>query len=254
MKVKILSVEGIGAGETELPGMFSCQYKPWLVNRAIVAESTQKLQPQGHYVLAGMQTTAVYVGKMHAWRSGRHVGRAIRPREKLAEGAQGKVRRIPSAVTGKRAIPHLIEKRITEKMNKTEYISAIHCAISKTFNNMREPAVLSNDIESIRKTGKVSALLKDLHIANLERQKVLKSKSSRPSSRKRYRHSVTIVVKDDKGIVKAARNIPGVNVCTVDEITVGRLMPGGTTKSISIWSENAVNESSSIEEKIRARR
>ena len=81
----------------------------------MLAEASQKLQPQGHYVLAGMQTTATYYGAMNSYRTGRHVGRAIRPREKLGGGIQGKVRRIPSSTKGKRAHPHMIEKIIKEQ-------------------------------------------------------------------------------------------------------------------------------------------
>ncbi len=247
----LVSAEGKKIREMDISEIFNYTYKPWIINRAIVAENTWNLQPQGHYVLAGMQTTAAYVGRMHAWRSGRHMGRAIRPREKLAKGASGKVRRIPSAVTGKRAFPHLIEKRIKEKINKKEYMSALYGAISKTFKNVSEPLILENTIESIKSTKKVNSLLKELKIIKTKRNKPsLNKKTKRSTKLKKYKHIVTIVVKDDNGIIKAARNIPGINVCVIDRLTVGTLMPGGYPECISIWSENAIKNISEIKLKI----
>ncbi len=250
MALKVLSKECKEQKEIAEPMKLSYPYKPWLINRAVVAENTWKLQPQGHYLLAGMQTTAVYVGKMHAWRTGRHVGRAIRPREKLAEGALGKVRRIPSATTGKRASPHLVEKRQKERINKTEYINALYSAISKTFSNRK--IVMEDALESVGKTKEVNKILAQLGVWK-EPSKHIRKGVRRHSQIKRYSHVLTIVVKEDKGITKAARNIPGVEICTVDSLSVGRLMPGGSAKSVAIWTESALKEIDSIGNKTNIR-
>lgn len=247
----IISIEGKRIQETSIPDIFNYEYKQWVINRAIIAENTWNLQPQGHYLLAGMQTTAAYIGRYGTWRTGRHVGRAINPREKLASGAQGKVRRVPSAVTGKRATPHLIEKRIKEKINKKEYTIALYGAMAKTFKNLPEPIILENKTESIKNTKEVNKLLKEIKIITNKKSKSLNKKTKRSATQKKYKHVVTIVVKNDKGIVKAARNIPGVNVCVLDKITVGKLMPGGNSKCISIWSEDAAKDANTIKLKIK---
>jgi len=151
----ILSLDGRSKGKLALPGIFNEEVRPELVMRAVIAENTRKLQPQGHYQLAGMQTTAAYYGKMSSYRSGRHMGVAIRPREKLAHGAQGKVRIIPSARTGKRAHPHMVEKHLIEEINRKEYQKALASAISATVitrDGKPNPIVVSNEIESIGKT------------------------------------------------------------------------------------------------------
>lgn len=247
----IMSTEGKKIQEVTIPTVFNHEYKLWIINRAIIAENTWNLQPQGHYLLAGMQTTAAYIGRYGTWRTGRHVGRAINPREKLASGAQGKVRRVPSAVTGKRAAPHLIEKRIKEKINKKEYTIALYSAMAKTFKNLPEPIILENKAESIKNTKEVNKLLKELKIISNKKSNPSTKKTNRSAKQKKYKHIVTIVVKEDKGIVKAARNIPGVNVCVLDKITVGKLMPGGYPKCISIWSEDAVKDADTIKLKIK---
>jgi len=247
----VVSTEGGRLQEMPIPNVFNHEYKLWVIDRAIVAENTWNLQPQGHYLLAGMQTTAVYVGRYGVRRTGRHVGRAINPREKLAKGAMGKVRRVPSSVTGKRATPHLIEKRIREKINKKEYTVALYGAMAKTFKNLPEPIILESKVESIKNTKEINKLLKELKIITNKKTNPSTKKTKRSAKQKKYKHIVTIVVKEDKGIVKAARNIPGVNVCVLDKITVGKLMPGGNTKCISIWSEGAVKDADTIKLQIK---
>lgn len=250
-KISVLSIDGKVASEIEAPSQLSYPYKPWLINRAVLAENSMRLQPQGHYLLAGMQTTAVYVGKMHAWRTGRHVGRAIRPREKLAEGALGKVRRIPSAVTGKRASPHLIEKVLVEKINRTEYVNALYSAIAKTIKRGEKPLVFVNDIEGLKRSKDVDALLRTINIDTSSKSKIIKKGIRRSSRQRKYTHVATIVVNEDRGIIRAARNLPGVNVCTLDRLTVGKLMPGGTERGVSIWSESAIKQIGDMRSKIR---
>lgn len=98
MEADVLSLDGKAKGKVELPSLFGEAVRPDLIQRAVLAENTRSLQPQAHYPLAGMQTTARYYGRMHSYRTGRHMGQAIRPRQKLASGIQGKVRIIPSAV------------------------------------------------------------------------------------------------------------------------------------------------------------
>jgi large subunit ribosomal protein L4e len=119
-EAEVLSLDGKAKGKVALPGMFEDEVRPELIRRAVLAESTMKLQPQGHFLLAGMQTTARYYGRMNSYRTGRHMGNAIRPKQKLGGGAQGAVRRIPSSTKGKRAHPHLVEKIIAEEINKKE--------------------------------------------------------------------------------------------------------------------------------------
>ena len=98
--IDVLNADGKKDHKLELTEVFETEIEPWLIRRAAIAENTYRLQPQGHFPLAGMQTTAQYYGAMMSYRTGRHMGRAIRPREKLGGGVQGKVKRIPSSVKG----------------------------------------------------------------------------------------------------------------------------------------------------------
>ncbi|MCW6159947.1 MAG: 50S ribosomal protein L4 [Candidatus Micrarchaeales archaeon] len=266
MNANILSLQGAQKGSIEVPAIFSEAVREDLIRRAVIAEQTTKLQPKGHYLLAGMNTTARYYGAMSSYRTGRHMGVAIRPRQKLGGGQQGQVRRIPSSVKGKRAHPHKIEKTLIERINKKEYQKAVRSAIAATAAvdivvkkhsvekaQLQLPIVLSNEIESIKKTKDVIAMLTALKLsAELEKSKdpSLRKGIRRLSHRRHFRKSALIVVGEDKGIIKAARNIAGVDVCTVREINANLLAPGGVPGRITIWSESAVKSLPSEVEKL----
>ncbi len=248
---KILNMDGSVMRSVELPSAFSERVRPDLIARATLAENSRKLQPQGHYVLAGMQTTARYYGAMASYRTGRHMGIAIRPRQKLGGGIQGDVRRIPSAVKGKRAHPHLIEKILTEQINAKEYQKAIRSAIAATSqqelmkgtSQTALPIIVSSDIESLKKTRDVAKVLSSLkldwyvqHGREMTKRKGLR----RLSKQRHYRKSVLIVVEKDNGLLKAARNMAGVDACSMHDITANALAPGGQPGRLTIWSENVL--------------
>ncbi len=246
----LLDMNGVNKGQVELPAAFSERVREELIRRAVVAENSYRLQPQGHSVLAGMQTTATYYGAMHSYRSGRHMGEAIRPKQKLGGGRQGDVRKIPSATKGRRAHPHMVEKKIFENINRQEYRAAIRSAVAATAqaggqSKLSLPIILTNEIESLAKTKEVLALLKRLNLsARVDESKSSKrvKKGLRRSTRQKiYKRSVLFVVAEGK-LLRSARNLAGVDVCRVDGLTAGLLAPGGTAGRTTIWSENALRK------------
>ncbi|MCL4403236.1 MAG: 50S ribosomal protein L4 [Candidatus Marsarchaeota archaeon] len=254
MNASVISIDGKVNRQTSMPKAFSEVVRPDIIKRAVLAENALSVQPQGHYLLAGMQTSASYHGRMYTWRSGRRTGRAQRPREHLGGGRQGKVKKIPSAVKGRRAHPHHVEKNLTEQMNKREYQKAIMSAIAATasdyvdtkfIDKAKLPIVVSNEIESISKAKDFMAALKaiglDKYIDESHESKRRASNNKRVSARSRYKRSVLLVLgPGEKKAEKAARNLPGVDVCTSEEIRASLLAPGGNPGRITIWSENAI--------------
>jgi len=259
----ILDLEGKQSSTIELPEIFGLAYKPWLIQRAVLAEQSLRFQPQAHYVLAGLQTTATYYGAMHAYRSGRHMGIAIRPKQKLGGGVQGEVRRIPSAVKGRRAHPHLIEKRIHEQINRKEYQSALASAIAATSSpsgvagqNRSLPIIVSDSIESIKKTKEMLKVFSVLGFGNALHKSAeprVRKGLRRSSRQKGYKHTLLLILGKDNGAVKAARNIPGVSACTIKNLTVSKLSPNGKEVVPTIWSESAVKGISAQAQKLSIR-
>lgn len=244
----MLDLKGSVKGSVQKPSAFSESVRPEIILRAAIAEQTREFQPQGHFPLAGMQTSARYYGAMGSYRTGRHMGIAIRPRQKLGGGRQGDVRRIPSAVKGKRAHPHMIEKTIIEQINKREYQKAIASAIAATVlsdhvkSSKALPIVLSDEVQALKKTKDVISMIESLGLSDNKVGAAARIKKGirRSASQRKYKRSVLFVVKEDSGISKAARNIPGFDICKVDQLRVCLLAPGGKPGRLVVWSESAV--------------
>ena len=263
MNANVLNLQGSVKSTIEMPSAFDETVREDLIRRAVLAEQSTQRQPQGHSLLAGMNTTARYYGTMSSYRSGRHMGIAIRPRQKLGGGRQGDVRRIPSAVKGRRAHPHRIEKTLIESINKKEYQKAIRSAASATVKaeyvakkhvvDAKVPLILSDEIESIKKTKDLMKVLETLKISNdLARSKdpSIRKGLRRLAQRRHFRKSLLIVVGKDNGVVKAARNIPGVDACTTSTVRANLLAPGGVPGRVTLWSESAVKSLGSDIEKL----
>jgi large subunit ribosomal protein L4e len=260
MQASVYGIDGKAGRRMDLPGVFEKEYRADLVRRALLSDQSSRFQPQGHYLLAGMQTTATYVGRYSVYRTGRHVGRAIRPRQKLAKGAMGDVRRIPSAVKGKRAHPHKIEKTLVERINRKEYGRALECAIAATANpelikrnhtyhGTELPIVVSSEIEKVAKTRDLMKVLSALKLTDdLARSHSPKPKVGRRRKvqRRYFRNSVLIVARDAASLSKAGRNVPGLEVVGIGSINIESLAPGARPR-LTIWSEAAVPE---IEESV----
>lgn len=253
MDANLYQLDGKVVKKIALPAVFSNEFRVDLVRRAILAEQSLRYQPQGHSVMAGLNTSSIYVGEYSIYRSGRHMGISIRPRQKLGGGGLGDVRRIPSAVKGRRAHPHKIEKRIVEHMNAVEYRKALESAIASAsmsalvkakhiLKDQTLPIVIEDKIEGITKTKELMQVLRNLGLLDdIEKSHDprIKRGMRRYAVVRRYRKSVLIVVKDGTKISKAGRNIPGVDVRSINELKVETLTPGSQPR-VSIWSESAI--------------
>lgn len=245
MTANVLSLDGTVKKTIELPSVFSEQVRPDLIRRAVLAENTWKLQPQGHSALAGMQTSAAYFGAMSSYRTGRHMGIAIRPREKLGGGVQGKVKRIPSATKGRRAHPHQAAKIIAERINRKEYQMALASAVSATVagrQGLQLPLIIADDIESVKKTRDVLGVFKSIRVfdyVNGGREPHIRKNVRRSTRMRIHKKKLLLIVGNRSTVLRAARNIPGVDVCLVKGITANLLAPGGVPGRLTVWSESA---------------
>ncbi|MCL4375606.1 50S ribosomal protein L4 [Candidatus Marsarchaeota archaeon] len=255
MEANVYSLNGEKAGKIALPGVFSGTFRKDIVRRALLSEQSSKRQPQAHYVMAGLQTTATYVGTYGGYRHLRHMGVSANPRQKLAGGGMGDVRRIPSSVKGRRAHPHKLEKRIEERINKKEYIKALESAIAASadeklirarhvFEKREMPIIIENKLEEVSKTSELLKILNKMGLSedlNRSHKPRLSRGLKRAAKSRHFRNSVLILVKNDEKIGKAGRNIPGVDVCRISKLCIEKLSPGAEPRMI-LWSDGAVSE------------
>ena len=106
------------------------------------------------------------------------------------------------------------------------------------------PLVVSDGIESCQKTKAAVETLKSLGCAE-ELQRVIDSKKVRAGKGKmrnrRYtmRRGPLVIYNEDNGIVRAMRNIPGVETACVTRLNLLKLAPGGNFGRFIIWTEGA---------------
>lgn len=106
------------------------------------------------------------------------------------------------------------------------------------------PLVVGNAVESFSKTKEAVALLKSLRayrdVVKVSNSRKLRAgKGKMRNRRHRQRRGPLVVYNEDGGIVKAFRNLPGVEVVNVRRLNLLQLAPGGHIGRFVIWTEGA---------------
>lgn len=106
------------------------------------------------------------------------------------------------------------------------------------------PLVIGSAVESFGKTKEAVALLKSLKaysdVVKVSNSRKLRAgKGKMRNRRHRQRRGPLIVYNEDNGIVKAFRNLPGVEIVNVRRLNLLQLAPGGHLGRFIIWTEGA---------------
>lgn len=243
MQVNIISKSGKKGGEVSVPDIFREPYRPDIIKKAVLAAQANRLQPYGPDRTAGTLSSA------HSWGSGRGVAHVPR----LKNGSRAAV--VPQAKGGRSAHgpnPHRI---YSEKINDKERMKAIRSAVAATVNPELVkargfkyegplPVVVDDEIQSLTKTKDVVAMLTAMGFGDeLARSKEKKVRAGKGKMRGRYyqkKVGLLLVIAEDDGIRLAARNIPGVDVATIDELSAEMLAPGTHAGRLTLWTEGAM--------------
>ena len=260
MKAKIFGVDGANKGSVDLPSVFETEYKPIVIKRAVQAIQTAKLQPKGTKPRAGLQNTAIYIGTRDqpGTRKSINTGKARLPRLKnLRHPASGRVAKVPQSVGGRRAHGPKAIKTIVEKINKKEKKLALASAIAATANKElvetrfivegELPLIIEDKFETTDKTKTVVEILakigagKDLENAKGKSRK--RAGKGKVRGRKtKQKKSVLIVTGENSRVLKAARNLPGVETVTIKSLNVELLAPGAQAGRLVIWTQGAIDK------------
>lgn len=259
MKVNVLDLQGNVTKTVDLPKVFDTEYRLDLIKRAVLAMQSHKRQPYGPNILAGKRTSAHY----HGVREGAHHMMNIETArmKRIHGGPAGlemRARFVPQAVKGREAHPPKTEKVWEQKINKKERILAIKSAIAATIlkdlvlkrehkiENVNLPVVVDDSIEELKKSKEIKNFLEKIGLEKeLERaknKKVRQGKGKMRGRKYRKKKSVLFVVNQNKGILNAAKNIPGTDVCLVNNLNVETLAPGTHAGRLTIWSESAIKK------------
>jgi large subunit ribosomal protein L4e len=107
------------------------------------------------------------------------------------------------------------------------------------------PLVISSSVEKLSKTKDAVALLKAVHaysdvVKVSNSRKVRAGKGKLRNRRHRQRRGPLVIYNEDNGIVKAFRNLPGLELVNVRRLNLLQLAPGGHLGRFIIWTEGAV--------------
>ena len=148
------------------------------------------------------------------------------------------------AVGGHRAHKPQADKNTKPKINKKEKKMALHSAIAATSNkeivgrrghrieNLKDiPLVIDDKIQTVKKTQEIKKIFESIGLWDdiLKVQSYHKIRAGKGKLRgRRYKHKTgpLVVVKEDFGILKASRNLPGVDVVDVKQLSIEHLAPG----------------------------
>jgi len=262
MKANIFDIQANPKGEIELPKVFSTGYRPDIIKRVVLAIQSHKRQPYGVNKLAGKRTSAHYHGSRKLPTDqkmmNREMARMPRIHSHSPPGLSFRARFVPQSVKGRLAHPPKVEKVWKQKINKKERILAIKSAIASTalkdivlkrghlVDNINLPIVADDSLQELKKLKSVKEFLEKIGLKKeLERAKNKKVRAGRGKRRGRKykkKKSILFIINKNNGILNAAKNIPGSDVCLVNNLNAELLAPGTHAGRLVIWSESSIKK------------
>jgi large subunit ribosomal protein L4e len=249
---KVLDLNGKKKESIDLPPVFDTPLRRDVIKRAVLAQQSSSYQKHGVDPMAGKRNTAA------SWGVG--FGRSRIPRRKGAgyRSAQ-QAAFAPSTVGGRRTHPPEAEKSTIERINKKERRLAIRSAIAATAN--REivtgrghvfeidelPLIVVDKLQDLKTTTEIKDVLESLGVWS----DVVRAKNGRKTRAgvarlrgRKYRRPVgpLIVIAEDNGIRRAARNLPGIKVIYVTKLNAEALAPGTHPGRLIIWTKSAIEK------------
>jgi len=260
MKIDILDLEGKPQGKIELPEMFSESFRPDIIKRAVLSLQSERRQPYGTNELAGLRTSAHYHGRRRYRWTMMMRDMARMPRLHGASPSMSwRARKVPQAVKGRKAHPPKVEKIWYQKINKKEKNLALRSAIAATGNKeivknrghkidkiKQLPLIIEDRIGSLKKTKDLEKLFLTLgledELKRLEKRKVRAGRGKMRGRKYKDKVGPLIIVSEDKGIMKACRNLIGVDVQNLNNLSVEDLAPGALPGRLTIWSKSSIEK------------
>ena len=256
----LVSVQSLADGEgaqSPMPAVFVSPVRPDVVQ--FVHTNMNKNHRQAYAVsrLAGHQCSA------GSWGTGRAVSRIPRVNgggtSRAGQGAFGNMCR-----GGRMFNPTKTWRKWHRKINVNQRryatasslaasaIPALVMARGHRVEGVPElPLVVDDSLEETQKTQVAIDLLKKVGAFD-DVEKVKASRNFRAGKGKarnrRYvqRRGPLVVYKEDNGLVKAFRNVPGVETCCVTRLNLLQLAPGGHMGRFCIWTQSAFESLDSL--------
>jgi len=252
-KINVYGLDGKKKILIDMPKIFSIKPRKDIIRKASEISFSKNKQVQGRNKRAGLRNTA------KGWGTGHGISRAPRIKGSGFPTARN-VGRVPFAKGGRRAHPikteKIVKKKINKKVNKLSLISAISASGDLDWVKNRGhlidkvpeiPLVIDDKIQTVKKTKLMYSILSELGLEDelvkvKEGKKIRAGKGKRRGRKYKNKKSILVVIKDDFGIVKASRNLPGVDVIKFENLSIANLAPGGLSGRLILWAQSAFND------------
>ncbi len=259
MKLDVLDSTNNKVGEVKLPLQFEEEFRPDLIQRAVLAVQSHRRKQYAASEEAGKRASAKLSRRRRDYRGSYGFGISRVPRKIMSRrgtrmnwvGAFA-----PGTVGGRRAHPPKSEKIWWEKINKKENAKAIRSAIAATI--LKEvvagrghlipdnyPFILDDKFEAMDKTKNIHEAFRKLGLEKeLERISEKKVRAGKGKSRgrkyKKKNGPLIVVSKKDKLSI-AAVNILGIDVVDVRSLNAELLAPGAKAGRLTLWTKGAIH-------------
>jgi large subunit ribosomal protein L4e len=252
-----VQAEGKEVAQVAMPAVLVAGIRPDIVHTVHRDMAKNSRQPYAVKDMAGMEHSA------DSWGTGRAVARIPRisggGTSRSGQGAFGNMCR-----KGRMFAPTKIWRKWHRNINQNQRRYAVVSALAATaipslvlarghrINQVAEvPLVVSNEVESIKKTALAVKQLEALG-AYADVEKVTETKKLRAgvgkarNRRHVQRRGPLIVYNNDDGITQAFRNLAGVELCQVTRLNLLQLAPGGHLGRFVIWTQGAFEQLDNI--------
>ena len=255
--ISIYNDKGTTSKTIKMPAVFSTPIRIDIIQQVFKSMNKNHRQAYAVSVKAGHQTSA------ESWGTGRAVARIPRVSgggtSRSGQAAFGNMCR-----GGRMFAPTKVWRKWHVKINQNQKRYATCAALAASalpslvmarghlINEIEEcPLVVESNVEGYCKTKKAVQLLKTLgaydDVVRVVESKTLRAGKGKMRNRRfRQRRGPLVIYGEDEGLVKAIRNIPGVESCQVSRLNLLQLAPGGHVGRFIIWTESAISQLDAI--------
>ncbi len=258
MNIPVYTLKGAEKGKVSVAGRLAGPVREDLIRRAVNSERASMRQPYGTDPEAGMRSSATYKGRRGVRHAMMNREMARMKRITSTRTLYMRARIVPQAVKGRRAHPPKAEKNWERKMNKKERLSALLSAASATLDRewvekrgyriegvRKVPLVVEDKLQEVVSMNDVKQILDNFglleELSRLGHAKIRSGRGTTRGRRYKRKRGMLIIVNEDRGIVKAARNLPGLEVREAGTLDVDSLAPGAQPGRLCVWTEGALS-------------
>jgi len=234
-----------------LPAVMTAPIRPDIVQDVHTRMNKNKRQPYAVSKYAGHQTSA------ESWGTGRAVSRIPRVpgggTHRAGQGAFGNMCR-GGRMFGPTKTWRKWHKKISVNQRRYALVSALAASAIPALVMARGhrvdsvpefPLVIDNKtIDNVDKTSRARALLKAIHaledVQKVKDSHKIRAGKGKMRNRRYVQRRGPLIIYNEKGpIIKAFRNLPGVELVSVSRLNLLQLAPGGHLGRFCIWTKDA---------------